>query len=201
MSLFFNFLLLTMSSYIDDQVASTPTPGEKHYPKFAVSPEIEALADTRIAQYPADQKRSAVLPLLHIVQGRFGYICADAMIWVAQKLGIQPSDVLAVVSFYPGLRQSCPGKLHFRVCGTLSCAMAGAGEMVAKLCELAKIDRSKINHKNPIGISEDGMISVEFVECLAACGFGPVVLVNDDLHEKVTADNVGDLLSGTTQNA
>ncbi len=190
-----------MSSYIDDQVASAPSPGEKHYPKFAVSPEIEAQADARIAQYPDDQKRSAVLPLLHIVQGTFGYICADAMIWVAGKLGIQPADVMAVVTFYPGLRQECPGKLHFRVCGTLSCAMAGAGEMVNKLCAAVGIDRSSISHKNPIGVSADGMVSVEFVECLAACGFGPVLLANDTLHEQVTADKVDSLLSQYNLNA
>lgn len=184
-----------MSSYIDDQVASRPSPGDKHFPKFAVSPEIDAQADARIAQYPEDQKRSAILPLLHIIQGSFGYICADAMIWVAEKLGIEPAAVLAVVTFYPGLRQSCPGKWHFRVCGTLSCAMAGAAEMVEKLCESAKIDRSKITRENPIAVSEDGLVSIEFVECLAACGFGPAVLLNEDLHEHVTADKVDDLLS------
>lgn len=181
-----------MSSYIEDQVAS---PGEKHFPKFAVSPEIDAQADARIAQYPQDQKRSAVLPLLHIIQGSFGYICADAMIWVAQKLGIEPAAVMAVVTFYPGLRQSCPGKWHFRVCGTLSCAMAGAAEMVEKLCESAKIDRSKITREHPIGVSEDGLISIEFVECLAACGFGPVLLVNDDLHEQVDGEKAVELVN------
>lgn len=190
-----------MSSYIDDQVAPRPSPGEAHFPKFAVSPEIDAQADARIAQYPADQKRSAVLPLLHIIQGKFGYICADAMLWVAEKLHIEPAAVLAVVSFYPGLRQSCPGKWHFRVCGTLSCAMAGAKEMVEKLCKSAGIDRSKITHDNPIGVSADGLISIEFVECLASCGSAPVLLLNEDLHEYVTEDKVDDLLLECKNNA
>lgn len=190
-----------MSSYIDQQIVSPPTAGEKHYAKFCVTPEIEAQADARIAQYPEGKQRSAILPLLHIVQGTFGYICADAMIWVANKLSLEPADVLAVVTFYPGLRQSCPGKLHFRVCGTLSCAMAGAVEMVDKLCELTGIDRSKLNYKNPIGVSEDGMISIEFVECLASCGFAPAILVNDQLHEHVTADKIESVLSQHLSNA
>ena len=190
-----------MSSYIDQQIISPPSAGEKHYAKFQVTPEIEAQAAVRIAQYPEGKQRSAVLPLLHIVQGTFGYVCADAMIWVAEKLSIEPAEVLAVVTFYPGLRQSCPGKLHFRVCGTLSCAMAGAVEMVERLCELTGIDRSKMNYKNPIGVSEDGMISVEFVECLASCGFAPAVLVNDDLHESITADKVESVLAQYTPKA
>lgn len=190
-----------MSSYIDDQVASQPSPGEKHFPHFSVTPDIDAQADVRIAQYPADQKRSAVLPLLHIIQEKFGYICADAMIWVAEKLGIEPAAVMAVVTFYPGLRQSCPGKWHFRVCGTLSCAMAGAKEMVEKLCESAGIDRTKITHKNPIGVSEDGLVSIEFVECLASCGSGPVLLLNEDLHEHVTPEKAAALVSECKNNA
>lgn len=181
-------------SYIDDQVAHRPSPGEQHYAKFSVTDELNAAAEIAITKYPEGKERSAVLPLLHLVQEHFGYVCADAMIWIAGKLHIQPADVLAVVTFYPGLRQSCPGKLHFRVCATLSCAMAGSHELVEKLCELAHIDRSAMNYKNPIGVSPDGRISVEFVECLASCGFAPAVLVNDDLHEHLTADKIESLL-------
>lgn len=182
-------------SYLDEQIAPKPSTGEKHFPKFAVSEELEAAATEAITHYPEGKERSAVLPLLHIIQEKFGYICADAMIWVAEKLHLEPADVLGVVTFYPGLRQSCPGKLHFRVCGTLSCAMAGAKEMVDKLCELAKIDRSTLNYKNPIAVSEDGMISIEYVECLASCGFAPAVLINEELHENLTADKVEGVLN------
>ncbi|MBK1790000.1 complex I 24 kDa subunit family protein [Persicirhabdus sediminis] len=172
-----------------------PSPGEKHFPPFAVDAEFEAAADKRIAQYPEDKKRSAVLPLLHNTQHKFGYIAPEAIEWIASKLGIEPIQVLEVVSFYPGFRQSAPGKFHIRVCRTLSCAMAGSAELMDKLEELTGADRSKCDpHHSPIAVSPDGTWSLEFAECLASCGTGPVVLVNDDFHEDVPAEKAAELM-------
>ena len=108
----------------------------------------EAEADERISHYP-DNKRSATLPLLHIVQHQFGYISAAAIDWVADKLGLEPIKVLEVVTFYPGFRQSAPGKFHIRVCRTLSCAMGGSYELMERLCELTGIDRSQMRSAPP----------------------------------------------------
>ena len=165
------------------------------FPAFAVSPEIEDAAETRIAQYPNDQKRSAVLPLLHIVQHEFGFINREATEWVAQKLRLEPMQVHEVVSFYPGFREHAPGKYHFRVCRTLSCAMAGSAELMDRICELTGIDRSNSDsHHNPIAVSPCGLWSVEFAECLASCGTGPVCLVNDDFHEDVAPEKAENLI-------
>lgn len=165
------------------------------FPPFTVSSDIEAEADERISHYPNDQKRSAVLPLLHIIQHKFGFISTEATEWVAQKLDLQPMQVYEVVSFYPGLREHSPGKFHFRVCRTLSCAMAGSAELMDRICELTGIDRSTSDsHHNPIAVSPCGKWSVEFAECLASCGTGPVCLVNDDFHEAITEDKAEDLL-------
>ena len=164
------------------------------FPPFTVTPEIEAEADARIRQYPDDQKRSAVLPLLHIIQHKFGFINPEATEWVAQKLELQPMQVHEV-SFYPGLREHSPGKFHFRVCRTLSCAMAGSAELMDRICELTGIDRSNSDsHHNPIAVSHCGKWSVEFAECLASCGTGPVCLVNDDFHEAVAPEKAEELL-------
>ena len=172
------------------------------FPPFQVTPEIEAEADKRISQYPDNQKRSAVLPLLHIIQHKFGYINPEATEWVAEKLGLQPMQVYEVVSFYPGLREHSPGKFHFRVCRTLSCAMAGSAELMDRICELTGIDRSKSDsHHNPIAVSPCGSWSVEFAECLASCGTGPVCLVNDDFHEAISEDKAEDLLNQYSQPA
>lgn len=180
---------------LEESIASHETPGTKHYPKFEVTPELEAEADERISHYP-DHKRSATLPLLHIVQHKFGYISASAIEWVAGKLELEPIKVLEVVSFYPGFRQSAPGKFHIRVCRTLSCAMGGSGELMEKLCELTGIDRSKTDsHHHPIAVSPCGSFSVEFAECLASCGTAPVCLVNDDFHEGVAPEKAEELLA------
>ncbi|MGB0292164.1 MAG: NAD(P)H-dependent oxidoreductase subunit E [Luteolibacter sp.] len=185
-----------MSSSLQDLVDSEPTPGSTKFPAFEVTAEIEAEADKRIAQFPEEHKRSAVLPLLHIVQHRHGYIAAEAIEWVARKLDLEPIKVCEVVTFYPGLRQSAPGKYHIRVCRTLSCAMGGSHELMEKLCELTGIDRSKTDsHHHPIAVSPCGNYSVEFAECLASCGTAPVCLVNDDFHEGVAPDKAEALLA------
>jgi NADH-quinone oxidoreductase subunit E len=147
--------------------------------------EVVTQIDEVITHYPVS-KRSAVLSVLHIVQHQEGFISEDAVTWVAQKLGLEPIQVMEVVTFYPGFRRSAPGKYHIRVCRTLSCAMAGSAELMEDLCRLAKIDRSHVDHHHPIAKSADGKFSIEYAECLACCGFGPVCMFNDDFHEMVS---------------
>jgi NADH-quinone oxidoreductase subunit E len=161
---------------------------------FEVSAELEKKMDEVITHYPVS-KRSAVLPLLHLIQHHFRYIQDEAVSWVAAKLGLEPIQVLEVVTFYPGFRQSAPGKFHIRVCRTLSCAMTGSYELMDALCRAANIDRSHTDHHHPIAVSEDGKYSIEFAECLASCGFGPVCMVEDDFHEKVNPAKAGELLA------
>ncbi len=158
-----------------------------------VPAELEAKMDEVITHYPVS-KRSAVLPLLHLIQHHFRYISEEAVAWVAAKLELEPIKVLEVVTFYPGFRQTAPGRYHIRVCRTLSCAMAGSHELMEALCQAAKIDRSHTDHHHPIAISEDGKYSIEFAECLASCGFGPVCMVEDDFHESVKPEAAADLL-------
>lgn len=178
----------------DSLTAPQPSPGEQFFPKFAVTPDLDAEAQRIIGLYPEGKAQSAILPLLHEVQKRFGYICGDSVIWVAEKTGSTPAHVIGVVTFYPGLRQSCPGKFHIRVCRTLACSMAGSEELFDILCEKVGIDKSKIDHDHPVGVSPDGLWSIEFVECLAQCGFGPSVMVNDDILSHVTPDKADELL-------
>jgi NADH-quinone oxidoreductase subunit E len=161
---------------------------------FEVPAELEKRMDEAISHYPVS-KRSAVLPLLHLVQHHFRFISDEAVNWVAAKLDLEPIQVLEVVTFYPGFRQSAPGKYHIRVCRTLSCAMAGSYDLMDSLCKAANIDRSHTDHHHPIAVSPDGKYSIEFAECLASCGFGPVCMVEDDFHEKVEPSKSVELLS------
>lgn len=161
---------------------------------FEVPAELEKRMDEAISHYPVS-KRSAVLPLLHLMQHHFRFISDEAVAWVAAKLGLEPIQVLEVVTFYPGFRQTAPGKFHIRVCRTLSCAMAGSYELMDALCKTANIDRSHTDHHHPIAVSVDGKYSIEFAECLASCGFGPVCMVEDDFHEGVDPAKAGELLA------
>ncbi|HCN76208.1 MAG TPA: NAD(P)H-dependent oxidoreductase subunit E [Verrucomicrobiales bacterium] len=161
---------------------------------FAVPAELESKMDEVITHYPVS-KRSAVLPLLHLMQEHFRFISEDIVAWVAAKLGLEPIQVLEVVTFYPGFRQTAPGKYHIRVCRTLSCAMAGSFDLMEALCKEAGIDRSHCDHHHPIAVSADGKFSIEFAECLASCGFGPVCMVENDFHEKVEPAKASVLLA------
>jgi NADH-quinone oxidoreductase subunit F len=154
--------------------------------------------DEAIACYPREQKRSASLPLLHLWQEHFGFINDNAVTWIATKLGLQPINILELVSFYPMLREKSAGKTHIRVCRTLSCAMAGSYQLMDKLCAATGVQRK--NHGDPIGRSADGNYSIEFVECLASCGTAPVCMINDDLHENVDPNSAADLLRNQTSN-
>ena len=160
-----------------------------------VTKELDEKADEAISHYPADEKRSAALPLLHLVQQQFGFISDDAVSWVASKLELEPIKILELVTFYPGLRQKAPGKYHIRVCRTLSCAMSGCHQTMEKICEIAGIDRSNVSHHDPIAVSADGKFSIEFAECLASCGTGPVCLIGDDFHEEVKPKDAKQLLA------
>jgi NADH-quinone oxidoreductase subunit E len=139
--------------------------------------KIETLSriDEVITHYPV--KRSAVLPLLHLIQEDVGWISPEATEWVAAKLDLQPINVLEVVTFYPMFRQKPIGRRHIKVCRTLSCALLGG----YTTCEAFE----KEFHTHRGEVSPDGEVTVEFVECLASCGTAPVVMIDDELHEKV----------------
>jgi len=142
-----------------------------------LSPETLQKIDEVITHYPV--KRSAVLPLLHFVQEEQGYISDEAVEWIAARLEIQPINVYELVTFYPMLHRKPIGRRHIRVCRTLSCALMGGYRTFA---EFQRQFNTGLG-----GVSPDGEVTVEFVECLASCGTAPVVMIDDELHEKVDA--------------
>src|SRR5881392_2576195 len=127
--------------------------------------ELKRQVDAAIAQYPPERKRSSALPLLHLWQERFGFICDEGINWIADKLELQPINILELVTFYPMLRQRSTAKTHIRVCRTLSCAMAGSYRLLENICATAGVVREHNNPHDPILVSKDGGVSVEFVEC------------------------------------
>jgi NADH-quinone oxidoreductase subunit E len=138
--------------------------------------------DRLIPRYPF--KRSAMLMILHAIQEDQGFISKEAMEWTAQKLEVTPIQVYEVVTFYPMFRQAPIGRRHVKVCRTLSCALRGA----YKVCDTLQENLScELGHT-----SADGNFTVEFVECVAACGSAPVVMVDDQLHANITPEKAPD---------
>jgi NADH-quinone oxidoreductase subunit E len=142
-----------------------------------LTPETLRRIDDVIAHYP--QKRSAALPLLHIVQEEAGHISNEAVEWIAAKLELQPINIYELVTFYPMFRQKPIGRRHIKVCRTLSCAIMGGYRTCAEFQRQFNTGLGEV--------SPDGEVTVEFVECLASCGTAPVVMIDDDLHERVDA--------------
>ncbi|MGH7379483.1 MAG: NADH-quinone oxidoreductase subunit NuoE [Candidatus Methylomirabilales bacterium] len=133
-----------------------------------------------LTRYP--EKRSALLPFLHLVQREQGYLSPDAMEEVARRLHLHPVDVLEVATFYTWFNLKPVGKHRLQVCQNLPCTLMGAERILGTLKEELKIGE---NETTP-----DGLFTVQRVECLASCGTAPVVQVNDDFHENLTPEKV-----------
>jgi NADH-quinone oxidoreductase subunit E len=163
---------------------------------------LERKTNEAIARYPEKHRRSAAMPLLHLWQEHFGFISDGGVQWVAAKLGLQPINILELVTFYPMFRQKPAGKTHIRVCRTLSCAMAGSDQLMENLCAATGIERRPHGDgmHNPISVSADGNYSIEFVECLASCGTAPVCMIGEQLRENLDVKSIADLLRNQTSN-
>src|SRR4051812_12370993 len=132
-----------LSARIDEAVS--------HYPNPSRIPDEEALRARLSEQDFAAEKervrkerlRSAALPLLHLFQEHFGFISDESIHWIAQRLELQPINVLELVTFYPMYRRQPAGRRHIRVCRTLSCAMAGSYDLRDRIAQAAGIDIQK----------------------------------------------------------
>jgi len=145
---------------------------------MSLKPETLAQADAIIAQYP--ERRSATLPLLHLVQEDRGHIAPEDEAWIAEKVGVTPIQIREVVTFYPMFRLAPIGRRHIRVCRTLSCALRGSYALMESLEKSLNCPRGET--------SADGNFTLEFVECIADCGCGPVVQIDHALYENVTPE-------------
>jgi len=145
-----------------------------------------AKVETILAKYP--ERRSAMLPLLWLVQEDAGWVVPDRVHDVAELVGSTPTEVMECVTFYTMFHQSPPGKHHIRVCGTVPCALCGAAGLANYLSEKLKVDVG--------GVSDDGEWSLEVVECLGACVNAPMMLINDREHYSLTRAKVDSIIAG-----
>jgi NADH-quinone oxidoreductase E subunit len=151
-------------------------PGEP----FAYTPENQARFDEIVTRYPPDQRKSAILYALYLVQQQQGYISGAGMRHVAEQIRCTAADVEDVVSYYTMFYTKPVGKYVLNVCRTLSCALLGAERVTEQLSEKLGI--------TPGQTTADGMFSLIEVECLGACDRAPVVMVNDDWHERLSPE-------------
>jgi NADH-quinone oxidoreductase subunit E len=151
---------------------------------FTYTPENQAKFDENVARYPPDQRKSAILYALYLAQNQNGgYLTAAAMRHVAQQIRCTPAEVEDVVSYYTMFFTRPVGKYVLNVCRTLSCALLGAERVTEELS-------AKLGIK-PGQTDPTGTFTLLEVECLGACDRAPVVMVNDDWHERLAPEQAG----------
>ena len=150
---------------------------------FTYTPEHQAEFDGLVTHYPADQRKSAILSALFLVQKQQGYISGASMRFVAEQIRCTPAEVEDVVSYYTMFHTKPVGKYVLNVCRTLSCALLGAERVTEQLSATLGI--------GPGQTTADGMFTLVEVECLGACDRAPVLMINDDgWHERLAPEQV-----------
>jgi NADH-quinone oxidoreductase subunit E len=148
------------------------------------SPQIEAEIDAHLAKYPVP--RSAILPLMFIVQRERGYLDPPGVLYLANRLNLRITDIWEVATFYSMIQTELVGKYHIQICKTLSCRIMGERQITEHVC-------SKLAIK-PGETTADGRFTVSLVECLGSCGTAPMFQINFDYHENLTPQKVDQIL-------
>lgn len=142
-------------------------------------------------QYP--EKRSALIPALHLAQAEKGYLPRDTQNEVAALFGIEPNEVNGVVTFYDMFYEKPTGKHIVHVCKNVSCMLRGSDALLKSLCHKLKT--------SPGEVTSDGEFTVIMSECLAACDKAPMMLVDDKVIGPIKEEDLDSILEETKRGA
>ena len=145
-----------------------------------------AIMDSIIARYP--RKRSAIMPLLHFVQSISGYVTPEGIEAIAEKLELSTAEVTAVSTFYTQYKSEPVGEYHVGICTNTLCAIMGGDAIF----DAVSVHLGIANDET----TKDGKVSLERIECNAACDYAPVVMVNWEFFDNQTVQSVKDLVDG-----
>ena len=145
-----------------------------------------SIMDSIIARYP--RKRSAIMPLLHYVQSIEGYVTNEGIELIGKKLDLATAEVTAVSTFYTQYKSKPVGDYHVGICTNTLCAVMGGDVIFDAVKEHLGIENN--------GLTSDGKVSVEHIECNAACDYAPVVMVNWEFYDNQTVESVKNLVDG-----
>ena len=152
-----------------------------------IDEKLTARINELLSHYPADKRKSALLPILHEVQDAHdNWLSIELQDKVAEIIGIQPIEVYEVVSFYTMYNQKPIGKYMFEFCRTSCCAVRGAEDLMDYTCSKLGIKEGET--------TPDGMFTIVGVECLGACGYAPMMQLGDYYKEHLTKEKVDALI-------
>ena len=139
-----------------------------------------------VARYP--RKRSAIMPLLHYVQSVAGFVTNEGIETISSVLEIKTAEVSAVATFYTQYKFSPTGEYHIGVCTNTLCAVMGGDAILETLKEHLGLEND--------GVTADGKVSIEHIECNAACDYAPVVMANWEFYDNQTIESAKALVDG-----
>lgn len=170
--------------------AASPT---SYTDKILVSDEVAEFSDAivdemkmHVAKYPAERSRSALIPLLFVIQRERGWIDNPGVNFLAKFLDLEVTDVWETATFYSMFNMRPVGRHHIQICKTLSCKIMGEPEITDHICSKLGI--------HPGETTEDGKYTVTMVECLGSCGTAPMMQIGFDYHEDLTVEKVDKIL-------
>jgi len=153
----------------------------------SVDPTLnQEIMNSIVARYP--RKRSAIMPLLHYVQSVAGYVTNSGIENIAEILEIATAEVSAVATFYTQYKRNPIGEYHVGVCTNTLCAVMGGDAIFGALKEHLGIEND--------GVTADGKVSLEHIECNAACDYAPVVMANWEFYDNQTVESAKALVDG-----
>lgn len=154
---------------------------------FALSPEGLEKVKAELGRY--ETKQSAIIPALYVAQKENqGWVNEEVIKCLSQVMEIPESQINEVFKFYTMFNQKPVGKYHIQVCGTLSCHVNGAQDLIDFLCKSFEVGMGQV--------TADGRYSISRVECLGSCGTAPMMQVNDQYYENLTPESALTLLKG-----
>src|ERR1700748_3818504 len=153
------------------------------------TPELIAKFDDVVSRYPEGKQKSALLPVLHLVQAEYGWVSAPAMDKVAEYLKLQPIEVYEVATFYTMYFMRPQGKYVLEVCRTGPCCLVGAEKIMDHIEQKLGVKEGEV--------TADGLFCWRGVECVAACGYGPVLQIGPEytFYENLTNSSVDQLIA------
>jgi NADH-quinone oxidoreductase subunit E len=150
------------------------------------SPEVVEEMQSHLTKYPPDRKRSALIPLLFVIQRERSYVDNEGVNFLARFLDLEVTDIWETVTFYSMFNLRPVGKHHIQICKTLSCRVMGEPEITEHVCNRLGIHAGET--------TDDGKFTVSLVECLGSCGTAPMMQVGFDYYEDLTTQEVDKIL-------
>lgn len=151
------------------------------------SPGLEARFEKLLSSYPPGRQRSAVVPMLLYAQDEVGSVTRELVEEVARRCGIQTLQVDEVIGYYSMLHRKPLGRFHVQVCTNIACQAVGGEELYEHASKSLGLGNKQV--------SEDGLISLEEVECMGACSWAPAIQVNYDFFHNVTQESFDQLMA------